>query len=228
MHVAVLGSGVIGTTIAYYLARDGHQVTVARPAAGTGAGDELRQCRRGLARLLVALGRPGRPGQGDQVDADDAQPAGDLAAARLRDVALGLVDADELHRARLPAQQEPHGADRRVQPRLPEAAARRHRHRLRRADAGHAAAVSHAEAARRHRQGHRDPEGVRRALRGARPRRLLPGRAGTGAHAAEVRRRAAAAERRDRRLLQVHAARSPTLAPATRRDVPLRHADRRP
>jgi D-amino-acid dehydrogenase len=28
MHVAVLGSGVIGSTIAYYLARDGHQVTV--------------------------------------------------------------------------------------------------------------------------------------------------------------------------------------------------------
>ncbi len=28
MHVAVLGSGVIGTTIAFYLARDGHQVTV--------------------------------------------------------------------------------------------------------------------------------------------------------------------------------------------------------
>jgi len=28
VHVAVLGSGVIGTTIAYYLARDGHQVSV--------------------------------------------------------------------------------------------------------------------------------------------------------------------------------------------------------
>ena len=28
MHVGVLGSGVIGTTIAFYLARDGHQVTV--------------------------------------------------------------------------------------------------------------------------------------------------------------------------------------------------------
>ena len=28
MHVLVLGSGVIGTTMAYYLARDGHQVTV--------------------------------------------------------------------------------------------------------------------------------------------------------------------------------------------------------
>jgi D-amino-acid dehydrogenase len=28
MHVLVLGSGVIGTTIAYYLAKAGHQVTV--------------------------------------------------------------------------------------------------------------------------------------------------------------------------------------------------------
>ena len=28
MHVLVLGSGVIGTTIAYYAARDGHAVTV--------------------------------------------------------------------------------------------------------------------------------------------------------------------------------------------------------
>ena len=28
MTILVLGSGVIGTTIAYYLARDGHDVTV--------------------------------------------------------------------------------------------------------------------------------------------------------------------------------------------------------
>ena len=28
MHVMVLGSGVIGTTVAYYLARSGHEVTV--------------------------------------------------------------------------------------------------------------------------------------------------------------------------------------------------------
>src|SRR5215216_5714054 len=28
MHVLILGSGVIGTTVAYYLARAGHEVTV--------------------------------------------------------------------------------------------------------------------------------------------------------------------------------------------------------
>ncbi len=36
MHVAVLGAGVIGTSVAYHLARDGHRVTVLerQPAAG--------------------------------------------------------------------------------------------------------------------------------------------------------------------------------------------------
>ena len=48
----------------------------------------------------------------------------------------------------------------RIQPRLPQATACRHRHRLRRADAGHAAAVSYAEATRRHCQGHRDPQAI--------------------------------------------------------------------
>ena len=28
MHVLILGSGVIGTTVAYYLAKAGHEVTV--------------------------------------------------------------------------------------------------------------------------------------------------------------------------------------------------------
>ena len=28
MHVLILGSGVIGTTVAYYLAKSGHEVTV--------------------------------------------------------------------------------------------------------------------------------------------------------------------------------------------------------
>ena len=97
MHVAVLGSGVIGTTIAYYLARDGHQVTVLDRQPGPALETSYRECGRGLPGLLVAMGGTGRSRQGDQVDADDAQPAGDLADARRRDVALGLVDADELY-----------------------------------------------------------------------------------------------------------------------------------
>ena len=70
MHVAVLGSGVIGTTIAYYLARDRPPGDGPRPSARAGAGNQLRQCRRGIAGLLRALGGTGRSGQGDQVDAD--------------------------------------------------------------------------------------------------------------------------------------------------------------
>ena len=57
MKVIVLGAGVIGVTSAYYLAKAGHEVTVIDRQPGAGAGDQLRQCRRGLARLCLALGR---------------------------------------------------------------------------------------------------------------------------------------------------------------------------
>ena len=72
---------------------------------GPGAGDQLRQRGRGLARLLGALGRAGRAAQGDQVDADAPQPAGDLADARPGHVALGRGDAAQLHRGALRGQQ---------------------------------------------------------------------------------------------------------------------------
>ena len=56
MKVLVLGSGVIGTSIAYYVAKAGHEVTVVDRQRGPGAGDQLRQRRRGLARLLARRG----------------------------------------------------------------------------------------------------------------------------------------------------------------------------
>ena len=34
MHIAILGSGVIGTSAAYYLAKAGHQVTVLERQSG--------------------------------------------------------------------------------------------------------------------------------------------------------------------------------------------------
>ena len=57
MQVLILGSGVIGTTIAYYLAKAGHEVTVLDRQRGAGAGNQLCQCGRGVARLLGAVGR---------------------------------------------------------------------------------------------------------------------------------------------------------------------------
>jgi len=82
MHVLILGSGVIGTTTAYYLARAGHQVTVidrqpgpaletsyanagevspgySAPGALRLSGDETGDCfkfTRSLARLAEGMG----------------------------------------------------------------------------------------------------------------------------------------------------------------------------
>ena len=53
-----------------------------RPPAGAGAGDQLRQCRRGLAGLFGALGRARRAAEGDQVAGDAPPAAGDPAAHR--------------------------------------------------------------------------------------------------------------------------------------------------
>jgi glycine/D-amino acid oxidase-like deaminating enzyme len=69
VKVLILGSGVIGVTSAYYLAaRPATEVTVVdrqpKPAR-----DQLRQCRRGVARLFLALGRARRAGEGDQMAA---------------------------------------------------------------------------------------------------------------------------------------------------------------
>ena len=115
MHVLILGSGVIGTTMAYYLARDGHQVTVVdrQPGAALKPAMPTRvKCRR----AIPPLGRSRRAAQGHQVDADAPQPAGHQADARPGNVALGPVDAAQLYRVALSREQGPHGASGRVQP----------------------------------------------------------------------------------------------------------------
>ena len=78
MKVIVLGSGVIGVTTAYYLARAGHEVTVvdrqAEPRQETSSPTP--------ARSRPAIPRPGparHAGESDQMAADAARAAGDLA-----------------------------------------------------------------------------------------------------------------------------------------------------
>ena len=101
-----------------------------RAPFGPRTGNELRQCGRGVARLCLALGGTGYPGQGDQVADDAARASGRASQARCRHVALARDDARKLHSRALRRQQGAHGADRRIQPRLPQGAARRYRHRL--------------------------------------------------------------------------------------------------
>ena len=57
MKVLVLGSGVIGVTSAWFLAKAGHEVTVVDRQPGCGAGNQLRQRGRGFPGLLIPLGR---------------------------------------------------------------------------------------------------------------------------------------------------------------------------
>ena len=68
MKVLVLGGGVIGITTAYYLARGGAEGDRGRPAAGTGAGNQLRanagQVSPGYSTPWAA---PGIPLKGAQV-----------------------------------------------------------------------------------------------------------------------------------------------------------------
>ena len=59
MKIVVLGAGVVGTAAAYWLARDGHEVTVVERHAGAGAGHQLCQCGTCLAGRRDGLGLAG-------------------------------------------------------------------------------------------------------------------------------------------------------------------------
>ena len=204
MRVLILGSGVIGTTMAYYLARAGHEVEVVDRQPGPALETSYANAGEVSPGYSAPWAGPGVPLKAIQwmlmhhsplVIKPMLDPAmwrwgvsmlRNCTEARYHVNKARMVRLAEYSRDCLKALRDDIGIA------------------LRRPRPGHAAAVPHPEAARRHRQGRRDPEAVRRALRGARPRRLPAVRAGAGRGAGEVRRRAAPARRRDRRLLQVH------------------------
>ena len=80
MKTIVLGSGIIGTTTAYFLAKAGHEVHVVDRQPEAGDGDELRQWRRAAyerSRAVVAARHAARRAvldrQGERADAAPAR-----------------------------------------------------------------------------------------------------------------------------------------------------------
>ncbi|MBB4428282.1 NAD(P)-dependent dehydrogenase (short-subunit alcohol dehydrogenase family) [Bradyrhizobium sp. CIR48] len=61
MKVTVLGAGVIGVTTAYQLAKLGHEVVVVDRPLGPALENQFCERRRGLLRLLFAVGCSGIP-----------------------------------------------------------------------------------------------------------------------------------------------------------------------
>src|SRR3546814_18347962 len=76
--------------------------------------NQLRQCGRDLAGLCLALGGARHPDEGAALAVHEACAADHRTAARHGDAALDARDAAQLYRGALCAQQEPHGAARRI------------------------------------------------------------------------------------------------------------------
>ncbi len=224
MRVVVLGSGVVGVTSAYYLARAGHDVTVIDREAGRRSKPASRTQVR-FRRLRVAVGGARRAAEGHQVDVPEARAACSPARRHVVPAAMDVANAAELHVGALRGEQGPYGPPRRIQPRVSASAARRHRHSVRRPHGRHAAGVPHAAATRRRRERHGRAERRERSLRTVDAGRPRPRRTGTRHDGAQTDGRLASARRRNRRLPTLHDA--PSRARRTaRREIPLQHADR--
>ena len=226
MRVVVLGSGVVGVTSAYYLAQAGHEVTVVDRQAGPALETSFAnagQISPGYASPWAAPGMPLKAlkwmmqkhaplairldgthsSAMDVADARNCTPER-YAVNKARMVRLAEYSRDCLHRA-----------------------ARRNRHR-----ATKAAARARCSCSARSSSSTMSASDIDVLKQYGVPYEVLDP---TGCIAAEpalaavarqARRRPAPAERRDRRLPAVHHA--PGRArEAARRDVPLRHDDRR-
>lgn len=77
MKIVILGSGVIGTTSAWYLADAGHEVVVLDRQPGPALETSFANAGEISPRLRFTLGRPRHPDQSDQVVDDEAQSVAD-------------------------------------------------------------------------------------------------------------------------------------------------------
>ena len=162
MRVVVLGSGVIGVTSAWYLAEAGHEVVVLDRQAGPALETSFANAGEVSPGYSSPWAAPGLPIKALQwlfmrhrplVIWPMPDPA--MIAWGLRLLMNCTSARYELNKSRMvPIAEYSRDLLRELRGRA--------RPRLRRAGAGHAAAVPQAGAARRHRQGHRGPRALRR------------------------------------------------------------------
>ena len=98
MRVVILGSGVVGVTSAWYLAKEGHDVTVIDRQDGR------------------TLGGPRRSSESDQMDVSAPCALGYPFGWQQPPVTLDVANAEELRYVSLYGQQKPYGPSGGVQP----------------------------------------------------------------------------------------------------------------
>ena len=116
MKIAILGSGVIGTTTAYYLAKAGHQVTVIDRQAGPALETSFANAGEVSPGYSAPWAGPGVPLKAIKWMAMQHSPLVIWPMLDPRMWMWGTGDAAQLHRGALRAEQKPHGAPGRIQP----------------------------------------------------------------------------------------------------------------
>ncbi len=114
MRVLILGGGVVGVTSAYYLAKAGHEVTVLDRQPGAGLETSFANAGQVSPGYSAPWAAPGIPVKAMKWLMMRHRPL--VLWPSLEPKLYGWLaqDAGELHRGRLPPQQGPDGAARRV------------------------------------------------------------------------------------------------------------------
>ena len=226
MRVVVLGSGVVGVTSAYYLARAGHEVTVIDREAGPALETSFANAGQISPGYASPWAAPGRAAEGDQVDVRETRAAGHPPRRHSMSVAVDVADAAQLHARRVMRSTRaawcawPNTAATACKRCAPKPAFSTKAAPAARCRCSAPSSNSMARA--------KDIAVLRRgerAVRIAHAGRAAHARAGAGRGVAQADRRPAPAERRNRRLPDVHHA-PRRHGRRTGREVPLQHADR--
>ena len=123
MKIIILGSGVIGTASAYFLAQAGHDVTVIDRQPGSGLETSFGNAGEISPGYATPWAGPGVPAKALKWLTMQHSPLVIRPTLDRAPVALDPADAGQLQYPQLPGQQDAHGAPGRIQPRRAGAAA---------------------------------------------------------------------------------------------------------